>query len=102
LAEAIEKGNNADIQKALSNYITTQGYDNSLVDFIKKTTFRNRNVKKTYYFVEDNYYGQHGDYIEEIKLNEQEYNYASNNRQYNGRRGFLTGSYASACYYTND
>ena len=102
LAEAIENGNNKDIQRALINYITTQNYNSSLVEFIKKTTFRNKNTKKTYYFVEDDSYGQHGDYIEEIKLNKQEYNYASNNRQYNGRRGFLTDSYVSAVYYTND
>lgn len=102
LTEAIENGNNKDIQRALINYITTQNYNSSLVEFIKKTTFRNKNTKKTYYFVEDDSYGQHGDYIEEIKLNKQEYNYASNNRQYNGRRGFLTDSYVSAVYYTND
>lgn len=102
LTEAIENGNNKDIQRALINYITTQNYNSSLVEFIKKTTFRNKNTKKTYYFVEDDNYGQHGDYIEEIKLNKQEYNYANNNRQYNGRRGFLTDNYASAVYYTND
>lgn len=102
IANALENGNNKDIQQALINYITENEYNNEIVDFIQNTIFRNRNTKKTYYFVEDNSYGQHGDFIEEIKLNEIEYNYSQNTRTLNGKRGFLTGKYISALYYVND
>ena len=57
---------------------------------------------KTYYFVPDDCYGQHGTDIYEIKLTKQEANKITQTRIYNNMQGFLTDKYISALYYTQD
>lgn len=62
----------------------------------------NESKKGTYYFVEDDGYGQHGIDIEEVKLTKEEFNEVQKTRTYNGKKGFITNSYSSALYYVQD
>ena len=56
--------------------------------------------KNTYYFIEDDYGGQHGSFIDEIKLTKDEYEKIKETRCYNGRKGVITDNYLAAYYYT--
>lgn len=58
--------------------------------------------KKTYYFVEDDAFGQHGTTINEVKLTKDEYLTVCKTRLLNNQRGFITANYISALYYTQD
>ena len=62
----------------------------------------NDEIKGKYYFIPDDSYGQHGTDIFEIYLTKEEANKVQETRIYNNERGFLTKSYASALYYTQD
>lgn len=99
---ALEQGNNKDLQVALCKYIDDNNYNTDIKKFINSTIFMRKQRQKTYYFVEDDNYGQHGDFIETIQLNDLQYNYIEDTRLYNGKRGFITNSYMSALYYTQD
>ena len=58
---------------------------------------------KTYYFVEDDDYGQHGTDIIEVKLTSKEYRKVKETRVLEEiGRGFITDDYVSALYYTQD
>ena len=56
--------------------------------------------KNTYYFIEDDYGGQHGSFIDKIELTKDEYEKIKETRCYNGRKGFISDSYLTASYYT--
>lgn len=103
IVNAIDNLDNKGIQNAICKYIIDNGYNTEICDFVKTIKFINRKAtKKTYYFVADDYYGQHGCDIEKVEMTKYAYNYCSDNRLCNGKRGFITDSFMGAMYYVND
>ena len=103
IINAIDNGNNKDIQNAICEYIKNNNYNLDICDFVKTIKFVDKKAnKKTYYFVEDDCYGQHGWNIEEMTLTKYQYKNYEDDRKIDGRHGFLTDNYASAIYYVND
>ena len=69
---------------------------------LKDSIINDDQKKYRYYFVPDDYYGQHGTDIFEIYLTKEEADKIGETRIYNNKRGFLTNSYRSALYYVQD
>lgn len=87
----------------LSHILNEEAHHIELLENLQKGKVEfNDEIKGKYYFVPDDSYGQHGTDILEIYLTKEEANKIQQTRIYNNERGFLTNSYRSALYYTQD
>lgn len=87
----------------LSHILKEETHHIELLENLQKGKVEfNDAIKGKYYFVPDDSYGQRGTDILEIYLTKEEANKIQQTRIYNNERGFLTNSYRSALYYTQD